>query len=169
MKTEYSLTLYFLSLIVFCLKTDFIFLDLKITVDGDCSHNIKATASLVVVIQSLNCVQFFVTPWTAGCQLPCPSLSPEACSNLYLLSWCCHPTISCSVTSFSFCPQSFPSSGSFPVSQLISSCGQTIAASNSASEQFCIPGGTSVFLSSCDSVVGDSLEFNQANRGSLRV
>ena len=34
---------------------------------------------------------------------------------------------------------------------------------------FCIPGVTSVFFSSCDSVVGDSLEFNQANRGSLRV
>ena len=36
-------------------------------------------------------------------------------------------------------------------------------------EQFFIPGVTSVFFSSCDSVVGDSLEFNQANRGSLRV
>ena len=36
-------------------------------------------------------------------------------------------------------------------------------------EQFCIPGLTSVYVSSCDSVVGDSLEFNQANRGSLRV
>ena len=36
-------------------------------------------------------------------------------------------------------------------------------------EQFCIPGVTSVFLSSFDSVVGDSLEFNQANRGYLRV
>ena len=35
-------------------------------------------------------------------------------------------------------------------------------------EQFCLPGVTSVF-SSCDSVVGDSLEFNQANRASLRV
>ena len=34
------------------------------------------------------------------------------------------------------------------------------------SEQFCIPGVTSVFFSSCDSVVGDSLEFSQANRGS---
>ena len=32
-------------------------------------------------------------------------------------------------------------------------------------EQFCIPGVTSVFFWSCDSVVGDSLEFNQANRG----
>ena len=36
-------------------------------------------------------------------------------------------------------------------------------------EKFCIPGVTSVFFSSCDSVVGNSLEFNEANRGSLRV
>ena len=35
-------------------------------------------------------------------------------------------------------------------------------------ELFCIAEVTSVFFSSCDSVVGDSLEFNQANRGSLR-
>ena len=34
---------------------------------------------------------------------------------------------------------------------------------------FCVPDMTSVFFSSCDSVVGDSLEFNQANRGSLCV
>ena len=36
-------------------------------------------------------------------------------------------------------------------------------------EQFCIPGVISVYFSSCYSVVGDSLEFTQANRGSLRV
>ena len=36
-------------------------------------------------------------------------------------------------------------------------------------EQFCIPGVISVSFSSCDSVVGDSLEFSQANRGSLRI
>ena len=36
-------------------------------------------------------------------------------------------------------------------------------------ELFCVPEVTSVFFSSCDSVVGDSLEFNQANRGSLCV
>ena len=36
-------------------------------------------------------------------------------------------------------------------------------------EQFCIPEETSVFFSSCDSVVGESLELNQANRGSLHV
>ena len=37
------------------------------------------------------------------------------------------------------------------------------------SDLFCVPDVTSVFLSSCDSVVGDSLEFNQANRSSLGV
>ena len=36
-------------------------------------------------------------------------------------------------------------------------------------ELFCIPAVTSVFFSSCDSVVGDTLEFTQANRGSFRV
>ena len=36
-------------------------------------------------------------------------------------------------------------------------------------EQFCIPGVKSVFFSSCDSVFRDSLEFNHANRGTLRV
>ena len=36
-------------------------------------------------------------------------------------------------------------------------------------ELFCVPEVTSVFFSSCDSVVRDSLEFNEANRGSLRV
>ena len=35
--------------------------------------------------------------------------------------------------------------------------------------QFCIPGMTSVYFASCDTLVGDALEFNQANRGSLRV
>ena len=34
---------------------------------------------------------------------------------------------------------------------------------------FCVPEVTPVFFFSCDSVLGDSLEFNQANRGSLRV
>ena len=36
-------------------------------------------------------------------------------------------------------------------------------------EQFCMPGMTSVFFSSCENVVGDSLDFNQTNRGFLHV
>ena len=57
-------------------------------------------------------------------RLPCPSPSPEACSNSRPLSRWCHPTISSSVPPFSSCPQSFPASGSFPVSRLFTSGGQ---------------------------------------------
>ena len=46
----------------------------------------------------------------------CPSPTPRACSNSCPSSWWGHPTSSCSVTPFSFCPQSFPASGSFPMS-----------------------------------------------------
>ena len=54
----------------------------------------------------------------------CPSPSPRACSNSCPLSQWCHPTISSSVLPFSFCLQSFPASGSFPMSQLFTSGGQ---------------------------------------------
>ena len=69
-----------------------------------------------------------VTPWST---LPCPSPSPRACSNSCPLSQWCHPTISSSVAPFSSCLQSFPASGSFPVSQLFASGGQSIEASAS--------------------------------------
>ena len=64
-------------------------------------------------------------------RLPCPSPSPRACSNLGPLSQWCHPTISSSITPFSSCLQSFPASGSFPMSQLFVSGGQSIGASAS--------------------------------------
>ena len=56
-------------------------------------------------------------------RLPCPSPSPGVCSNSCPLSWWCLPTMSYPVTPFSSCPQSFPASGSFPVSQLFESDG----------------------------------------------
>ena len=62
-------------------------------------------------------------------RLPCPSPSPRACSKSCLLSWWCHPAISSSVVPFSSCLQSFPASGSFPMSRLFASCGQSIGAS----------------------------------------
>ena len=65
-------------------------------------------------------------------RLPCPSPIPETCSNLCSLSWWCHPTISFSIVPFS-CLQSFPASGSFPMSQFFASCGQSTGASASAS------------------------------------
>ena len=55
---------------------------------------------------------------------PCPSPTPSACSNPCPWSRGCHPTISPSVVPFSSRPQSFPASGSFPVSQLFASGGQ---------------------------------------------
>ena len=70
--------------------------------------------------------------WPHGLQharLPCPSLSPEVSSNSCPLSWWCRPTISSSVIPFSFCPQSFPASGSLPMSQLFTSGGQSIGTS----------------------------------------
>ena len=54
------------------------------------------------------------------------SLSPRICSNSCPLSRLCHVTLLPSVAPFSFCPQSFPASGSFPVSQLFTSGGQSI-------------------------------------------
>ena len=73
--------------------------------------------------------------WHRGLQhtrLPCPSLSPGVCSTWRPLSRWCHPTISSSVVPFS-CHQSFPESGSFPMSQLFASGGQSIGVSVSAS------------------------------------
>ena len=64
--------------------------------------------------------------------LPCCSLSPRVCSNSCSLSRWCHPTISSSVTPFS-CSQSFPVSGSFPMSRLFTSGGQSIGVSASTS------------------------------------
>ena len=66
-------------------------------------------------------------------RLPCPSLSLRVCSDSCPVSRWCQPAISSSVAPFSSCPQSFPASGSFPVSQLFELSGQSIRASASAS------------------------------------
>ena len=83
--------------------------------------------------QSLSWVRLFATPWTAARQA---SLSiPKSLSLLKLgpSSWWCHPTISSSVVPFSSCLQSFPASGSFPMSLFFVSGGQSIGVSTSAS------------------------------------
>ena len=66
-------------------------------------------------------------------RLPCPSTTPGAYTNSCSSSWWCHPTISSSVIPFSSCPQSFPASGSFQMSQLFASGGQSIGLSASTS------------------------------------
>ena len=64
---------------------------------------------------------------------PCPSPIPGVYSNSCPLSRWCHPAISSSVVPFSSCPQSLPASGSFPMSQLFTSGGQSIGVSASTS------------------------------------
>ena len=64
---------------------------------------------------------------------PCPSPTPGVYSNSCPLSQWCHPTTSPSVIPFSSCPQSFPASGSYKMSQFFISGGQSIGISASAS------------------------------------
>ena len=64
---------------------------------------------------------------------PCPSPTPGVHPNPCPFCRWCHPTISSSVVPFSSCPQFFPASGSFPMSQLFVSGGQSIGVSASAS------------------------------------
>ena len=64
---------------------------------------------------------------------PCPSPTSGVYSNSCPLSWWCRPAISSSAISFSSCLQSFPSSGSFPVSQFFTSGSQSSGVSFSAS------------------------------------
>ena len=80
-------------------------------------------------VQLLSCVRLFATPWTAAHQASLSFTISQICSISCPLSQWCHPTISSSVVPFSSCPQSFPASGSFPVSQLFALGGQSIGAS----------------------------------------
>ena len=64
---------------------------------------------------------------------PCPSPTPGVDPNPRPSSQWCHPTISSSVIPFSSCPQSFPGSESFPMSQLFAWGGQSIGVSASTS------------------------------------
>ena len=74
-----------------------------------------------------------VTSWTAARQASLSFTISQSCSDSCPFSQWCYLTISSSATLFSFCLQSFPSSGSFPVSWLFASSGQSIGASASAS------------------------------------
>ena len=64
---------------------------------------------------------------------PCPSPTPRVYTNSYPLSRWCHPALSSSVDPFSSCPQSFPASGSFHMSQFFQPGSPSIGVSVSAS------------------------------------
>ena len=86
-----------------------------------------------IVVQSPSCVQLFVTPWLQHARPPCPSQSPKVFPSSCPLHRWCHPAISSSDALFSLCPQSFPASGTFPMSQLFVSEDQNTGTSASAS------------------------------------
>ena len=92
---------------------------------------LRKACGRVFVVQSLSHVQLFTTLWTVARQAP---LSSVIVQNLlkFMFSYWCNPTISSSVSPFSSCPQSFPVPGSFPMSQLFTSGGQSIGASAAA-------------------------------------
>ena len=98
---------------------------------------------LCVTFVAIVCYQVMSNSlWPHGLQhtrLPCPSLSPGVCSNSCPLRWWCHPTISSSVIHFSSCLQSFPASGSFPMSQFFASGGQSFSFSISPSNEYSGP------------------------------
>ena len=84
---------------------------------------------VMFILNQFSCLVVSDSSWPHGLQHakpPCPSPTPGIYSNSCPLSRWCHPTISSSVVPFSSCPQSFPASGSFPLSQLFSSGGQNI-------------------------------------------
>ena len=93
------------------------------------SFNLKT--SRFSSVQSQSCVRLFVTLQHA--RPPCPSPTLGVHSNPCPLSQWCHPTISSPAVPFSFCLQSFPASGSFQMSQLFISGGQSIGVSASTS------------------------------------
>ena len=113
--------------------TDFLFLGSKMTTDSDCSHEIKrclvlgrkAVTNLVQFSHSFmsNSLRPHEPQHTRPpCLSPTPGVYPNSCP----LSQWCHPAISSSVIPFSSCLQSFPTWGSFPMSQLFASGGQNI-------------------------------------------
>ena len=139
---------------------DFIFLGSKITVDGDCSHEIKRCLllerkvmtkldsilksrdiTLSTKVRLVSSVQFSCSVMYNCLRLhelqharpPCLSPTSGIYPNPCPLSQWCHPTISSSIVPFSSHSQSFPASGSFQMSQLFSSGGQNIGVSASAS------------------------------------
>ena len=95
----------------------------------------------IIFVYSQTSVQFSNSVMSSSLQphglqhtrIPCPSQTPNTCSNSCSSSRWCHPTMSSFVVPFSSCLQSFPASGSFLMSHFLTSSGQSIAISASTS------------------------------------
>ena len=96
-------------------------------------HTRREVGGLVIGIHLLGCVPFFVNQWTVALQAFLSLTISQSLLKPCPLSRWCHPTISSSVIPFFSRPQYFPASGSFQMSQLFASGGQSIGVSVSAS------------------------------------
>ena len=91
---------------------------------------------IMPTLQFSSVSQLCLTLWSHGLQHtrpPCSLQTSGVYSNSCPLSWICHRGISSSLVPFSSCPQSFPGSGFFQISQFFTSGGQMIGVSPSAS------------------------------------
>ena len=95
---------------------------------GPAFHTVQVLTHFSIIkflsVKLSSVVQSCLTLQSHGLQharAPCPSSTPDAYSNSCPLNRWCHPTISSSVVPFSSCPQSFPASGSFQMSQFFAS------------------------------------------------
>ena len=86
-----------------------------------------------IFISQFSHIWIFVTPWTPALQASLSITTPRVYSNSCPSSRWCPPIISSPVIPFSSCLQSFPASGSFPMTQFFASDGQSVGASTSAS------------------------------------
>ena len=103
-------------------------------------------------VQSLSHVQLFAVPWIAAHHASLSITNAQSLLKFMSIELVKHPTISSSVIPFYSCPQSFPASGSFPMSLFFISGGQNIGASASApvlptNIQGCFPLGLPGFIS----------------------
>ena len=96
---------------------------------NSCKYNVNAMEILAVIVKLLSRVQVLVTPWAAAHKVPLSFTVSQSCSNSCPLSGWCYLTKLILCCPFSFCLQSFPSSGSFPMCRLFASCGKSIGAS----------------------------------------
>ena len=103
----------------------------KSVVSGSVPYSVlwPCTFPCAIYFNKFSCSVMSNSLWPHGLQhagLPCPSLFSWVCSNSCPSSQWCHPTFSSSVIPFSSRLQSFPASGSFPVSQFLSSGGRVL-------------------------------------------
>ena len=108
-------------------------LTMKFTLSNSLTMNLLYPHKRLSSVQSLSCVDSLRPHGLQHARPPCSSPTPGVYSNSCPLSWWCHPTTSSSFIPFSSHLQSFPASGSFQMSQLFPSRGQSIGVSASTS------------------------------------